>query len=77
MRKKRRRMTTTEPWYQCSCSRSQWYKLSNSGKTPLPSARLGPNSPVWLISELRAWLEAGAPDRQTWELMKKRKGGRT
>jgi predicted DNA-binding transcriptional regulator AlpA len=50
----------------CGISRAQWFKLSRSGRTPLPTY-LGTRRPVWLLAELRAWLEAGAPDRQTWQ----------
>lgn len=65
-------IATAKPWQSVACSRSQWYQLLRSGRTPLPVARLGTRRPVWLISELAAWLQAGAPDRQTWELMKQR-----
>jgi hypothetical protein len=59
-------LATGKPWMICGISRGQWYKLAGSGRTPLPSARLGTRRPVYLIAELRAWLEAGAPDRATW-----------
>jgi predicted DNA-binding transcriptional regulator AlpA len=42
-----------------------------AGKLPRP-IRLG-SRVVWLISEIRDFLAAGAPDRQTWEQVKKRK----
>jgi hypothetical protein len=29
---------------------------------------------VWVLAEIRRWLDAGAPDRQTWEAMKKHEG---
>jgi hypothetical protein len=61
-----RPLATAKPWVVCGCSRAQWFKLSASGRTPLPSARLGARRPVYLISELEAWLKAGAPDRATW-----------
>lgn len=35
-----------------------------AGKLPAP-IRIG-GRVVWLVSEIRAWLEAGAPDRETW-----------
>lgn len=59
-------LATGKPWLICGISRGQWFKLSASGRTPLPSARLGTRRPVYLIAELQAWLEAGAPDRATW-----------
>jgi hypothetical protein len=51
-------------------SRGQWFKLQRSGRTPLP-VYLGTRRPVFLIAELDAWLRAGAPDRITWERLKK------
>lgn len=59
-------LATGKPWLVCGISRGQWFKLAASGRTPLPSARLGTRRPVYLIAELRAWLEAGAPDRAAW-----------
>jgi predicted DNA-binding transcriptional regulator AlpA len=67
-----RPLATAKPWVACGISRAQWFKLAASGRTPLP-IRLGTRRPVFLLSELEAWLKAGAPDRQTWERMK---GGR-
>lgn len=66
-------IATAKPWQIVACSRAQWYQLLRSGKAPLPAARLGTRRPVWLLGELQAWLTAGAPDRATWE--KLRKGG--
>lgn len=64
-----RPLATTKPWTICGISRAQWFKLSASGRTPLP-VRLGTRRPVHLISELEAWLKAGAPDRQSWLRLK-------
>jgi prophage regulatory protein len=36
-----------------------------AGKLPKP-VRIG-GRVVWLVDEIRAWLAAGAPDRETWE----------
>lgn len=36
-----------------------------AGKLPKP-LKIG-GRVVWLVSEIRAWLDAGAPDRETWE----------
>jgi hypothetical protein len=63
-------VATGKPWLVCGISRAQWFKLSSSGRAPLPSARLGSRRPVYLIRELEAWLQAGAPDRATWKRMK-------
>jgi predicted DNA-binding transcriptional regulator AlpA len=35
-----------------------------AGKLPAP-LRIG-GRVVWRVSEIRDWLDAGAPDRQTW-----------
>ena len=36
-----------------------------AGKLPQP-IRIG-GRVVWRVEEIRAWLDAGAPDRETWE----------
>jgi len=38
--------------------------MDAAGKLPAP-VRVG-GSVRWRLDELRAWLDAGAPDRQTW-----------
>ena len=63
-------LATAKAWLTCGISRAQWFKLAASGRTPLP-IRLGTRRPVYLVSELEAWLKAGAPDRATWERMKR------
>jgi predicted DNA-binding transcriptional regulator AlpA len=63
------RLATTRPWEVCGISRSSWFKLARSGRTPLP-VHLGTRRPVWVVSELEEWLRAGAPDRATWQRMK-------
>jgi predicted DNA-binding transcriptional regulator AlpA len=52
----------------CGLSRSQWWKLHASGRIPLP-VRLGTRAPRWRVDELRAWLAAGCPNRETWETL--------
>ena len=47
-------------------SRQQVWKLHSTGKLPSP-VRLGARAPRWRADELRAWLEAGCPNRQAWE----------
>ena len=42
--------------------------LDTSGKLPTP-LRIG-GRVVWRVSEIREWLAAGAPDRDTWEARK-------
>ena len=46
----------------------QIWRLNATAKLPKPS-RLG-GSVRWLRKEIEAFLEAGCPDRQTWEMMK-------
>jgi predicted DNA-binding transcriptional regulator AlpA len=50
-------------------SRAQWWKLHSAGKVPLP-VYLGSKAPRWRVHELRAWLDAGCPDRLTWQRMR-------
>lgn len=38
------------------------------GKLP-KSLKIGGKT-VWLVSEIRDWLAAGAPDRETWQAIK-------
>ncbi len=40
----------------------------SSGKLPTP-VRMG-GKVVWRLDEIRAWLDAGAPDRKTWEALR-------
>jgi predicted DNA-binding transcriptional regulator AlpA len=49
-------------------SRRSVCTLAAAGKLPA-SVRLG-GRVVWYLPEVRAWLKAGAPDRQTWEAVK-------
>jgi predicted DNA-binding transcriptional regulator AlpA len=42
--------------------------MDAAGKLPAP-VRVG-GRVMWLVSEIRAWLAAGAPDRATWEAMR-------
>ena len=67
-----RPLATATPWVACGISRAQWYKLYASGRTPL-AIRLGTRRPVFLLAELESWLQAGAPDRQTWERLQEDK----
>ncbi len=47
-------------------SRSQFFKLHASGRVPSP-VYLGTRAPRWRVAEIRAWLDAGCPDRAAWE----------
>lgn len=44
--------------------------MDSAGKLPRP-LRLNGHSVRWRVAEIEAWLEAGAPDRNTWETIRK------
>jgi predicted DNA-binding transcriptional regulator AlpA len=67
-----RPLATAKPWAICGISRAQWFKLYSAGRTPL-AIRLGSRRPVYLIAELEAWLQAGAPDRLAWQRLQEGK----
>ncbi len=48
--------------------KSLWHELDSSGRIPAP-VKLGARC-VWPVGELRAWLSAGAPAREQWEVLK-------
>lgn len=50
----------------CGVSRATWWRLHSAGKCPMP-VRVTSKSPRWRVDELRAWLDAGCPDRQSWQ----------
>jgi predicted DNA-binding transcriptional regulator AlpA len=45
------------------------YELDSAARIPAP-LKLG-NRCVWAISELRAWVAAGCPDRQRWQTIRR------
>ena len=51
-----------------SLSKRQIFRLNSSGKIPTP-VKIG-GSTRWMESQLSAWLQAGAPDRVTWNLIR-------
>src|SRR5262245_62170361 len=60
---------------QCGVSTATWWRLHAAGKVPAP-IRLGGRT-LWRRMELRAFVEAGCPDRKSWEAIQvTRKGGR-
>ncbi len=48
--------------------RATWWKLHASGRVPAP-IRLGRRT-LWRRAELEAWVSAGAPPRERWELLR-------
>ena len=49
----------------CSVSSATWARWTSAGKNPEPK-RVGSQIVRWLVAELRAWCEAGCPNRKTW-----------
>jgi predicted DNA-binding transcriptional regulator AlpA len=52
-----------------NCSARHCEDLAREGALPEP-VKLG-RLRRWRISEIRAWVEAGCPNRQAWEAMRK------
>jgi predicted DNA-binding transcriptional regulator AlpA len=55
-------------------SRSTWHVLRAAGRVP-PCVRLG-RAVRWRRAEVVAWIDAGCPDRQTWDAMQAGAGRR-
>jgi predicted DNA-binding transcriptional regulator AlpA len=53
----------------CGLSPASWDRLTSAGRTPAP-IRLG-SAVLWSVEELRAWIAAGCPDRQTWAAIRR------
>lgn len=53
-------------------SRASVWKRHASGRLPLP-VRIG-RSVRWRAEEIRAWLNAGCPERTAWEKMRRLRG---
>jgi predicted DNA-binding transcriptional regulator AlpA len=51
-------------------SQPTWDRHTSAGKTPAPIKFGG--RVLWRVAELRAWVEAGMPDRKVWEAMKQK-----
>lgn len=49
----------------CNRSLRTWRSLDSGGQIPRP-VRIR-KATLWRLDELRAWIEAGCPDRQPWE----------
>ena len=58
----------------CGRSEASWWRDHAAKRIPAP-IRLGGRT-LWRVQELREWVEAGCPDRKTWEAIRARgKGG--
>ena len=49
----------------CCRSRASWWRDHKAGRIPSPVYLNGRT--LWRAEELRDWVNAGCPDRQTWE----------
>jgi predicted DNA-binding transcriptional regulator AlpA len=52
----------------CGRSEASWWRDHAAGRNPAP-VRLGGRT-LWRVEELRQWVEAGCPDRRTWEALR-------
>jgi len=57
-------LTATAVGQMLSLSKRQVFRLNSSGLIPSP-VRIG-GSVRWRENEIVEWLQAGAPDRKTW-----------
>jgi predicted DNA-binding transcriptional regulator AlpA len=57
----------------CGRSEASWWRDHAAGRIPAP-IRLGGRT-LWRVQELRDWVEAGCPDRQIWQALRRQKGG--
>jgi predicted DNA-binding transcriptional regulator AlpA len=46
-------------------SPATWHRMVSAGKTPAP-VKLSAGCVRWRVADLRSWIDAGCPDRQTW-----------
>jgi predicted DNA-binding transcriptional regulator AlpA len=51
-----------------------WWRWHSARRVPAPVVIKG--RPLWRVQELQAWVDAGCPDRKTWEALYRTKGGR-
>jgi predicted DNA-binding transcriptional regulator AlpA len=52
----------------CGVSRATWLRQHSAGRVPAP-VRIGRRT-LWRLDELRAWIDAGCPDRDTWQTIR-------
>jgi predicted DNA-binding transcriptional regulator AlpA len=57
----------------CGRSEASWWRDHAASRIPTP-VKLGGRT-LWRVLELRDWVEAGCPDRRTWEALRRQKGG--
>jgi predicted DNA-binding transcriptional regulator AlpA len=58
----------------CGRSEASWWRDLAAKRIPAP-IKLGGRT-LWRVQELRDWVDAGCPDRRTWEALRRQKGGR-
>lgn len=58
----------------CGRSEASWWRDHAAKRIPAP-VKLGGRT-LWRVEELRRWVEAGCPGRQTWEALQAGKNGR-
>jgi predicted DNA-binding transcriptional regulator AlpA len=58
----------------CGLSPATWHRLRSAGKIGPTPVRLG-GRVLWRVADLRAWTDAGCPDRRTWEALQANKNG--
>jgi predicted DNA-binding transcriptional regulator AlpA len=51
-----------------SVSPATVWRLHSAGKVPMPLKLAG--STRWRLDEIRQWLDAGLPDRKTWQALR-------
>ena len=58
----------------CGRSEASWWRDHAAKRVPAP-IKLGGRT-LWRVQELRGWVEAGCPDRRTWEALQQASNGR-
>jgi predicted DNA-binding transcriptional regulator AlpA len=58
----------------CGRSEASWWRDHAAGRIPRP-VRIGGRT-LWRLEELRRWVAAGCPDRQSWEATEAVRKGR-
>jgi predicted DNA-binding transcriptional regulator AlpA len=61
-------LTAAEAAAACGFSLRTWWRYDSAGKIP-KAVNFG-RSKRWPAGTLRAWVEAGCPDREQWEAIK-------